>query len=248
MAGGSRSNSVNSNGQADFGFMPTNYTRQNTSPRPHEFTGGGGVAAGGGGGHNLGHNATLGDPQGSLHRTRFGHPADDLPLLEELGIVPSHIRSKATAVLHPLRKVSTDTSEGTDLAGPVVFAVILALLLSLQGKVQFSAIYGLSLFGILGFKALLGLMSEEPVCSLLIISTLGYCLIPILLLACVQTILFWIVGVTSAILPLAFVVITWSGWCGAQMFAAAFHMSQQKFLILYPLLIFYAVFAALTIF
>lgn len=251
MATGSRSNSMNSNtGQADFGFMPTNYGRPTGgSPRPQEFGGGNngvGVSLGGNGGGGPLHS--LDDTQSGLHRTRFGHPSDDLPLLEELGIVPSHIRSKATAVLHPLRKVSADTSEGTDLAGPIVFAVLLALLLSLQGKVQFSAIYGLSLFGILGFRALLGLMSDEPVCLLLIVSTLGYCLIPIVLLACVQTVLFWIIGISSAILPLAFGAIAWSGWCGSQMFAAAFHMNQQRFLIFYPMLIFYAVFAALTIF
>eukprot|EP00758_Cryptobia_borreli_P011400 Tbor_TRINITY_DN5650_c3_g7::TRINITY_DN5650_c3_g7_i1::g.9014::m.9014/K20363/YIP1, YIPF5; protein transport protein YIP1 len=190
-------------------------------------------------------------PDPYIYRTRFGCPEDDLPIMQELGIYPSHITAKAAAVLYPFNKVSSDTTQDTDLAGPVVFAVSLGFLLSLQGKVQFSAIYTLSLLGVMGFRVLLGLMEASSASSVnvqLIVSTLGYCMIPNLLLAIIQTVLFWLIGSAGVMLPIAFIFITWSGWCASKMFSIAFGMEQQKYLILYPLLIFYSLFAALTIF
>lgn len=187
--------------------------------------------------------------QAELHRSRFGFPEDDLPLLEELGIFPRHIQAKALAVLNPFSPNTPDAIEDMDLAGPVMFAVMLAFLLSLQGKVQFSAIYGLSLLGIAFAKMLLTLMCDQHSVSVqFVVSTLGYCLLPNLVLATIQTFQYWLVGSHTVILPVAFVVIAWSAWCATTMFVQALSMELQKFLILYPCVLFYAVFAALTIF
>lgn len=186
---------------------------------------------------------------GEVHRTRFGYIEDDLPLLEELGIFPRHIQAKALAVLNPLGKIAPEAIEDMDLAGPVMFAVILGFLLSLQGKVQFGAIYGLSLLGIAFAKMLLTLMCDQhEVAVQFVVSTLGYCLLPNLVLAVVQTFQHWLVGSHTVILPIAFVVIGWSSWCATTMFVQALTMQSQRFLILYPCFLFYAVFAALTIF
>jgi hypothetical protein len=182
------------------------------------------------------------------YRTRFGDPADDLPLLEELGIFPRHIWNKANAVLHPLKPMNADVIEDTDVAGPIVFAVGLAFLFSLQGKVQFGAIYGLSLLGIIFAKVLLSLMTEQSVPTQFVVSTLGYCLLPNLILAVIQTFQYWLIGSHTILIPMAFAVIGWSAWCATNMFVRALAMDAQKFLILYPLVIFYAVFASLTIF
>lgn len=179
---------------------------------------------------------------------RFGYPEDDLPLLEELGINPSHIKAKAIAVLHPLGRMREEAISDPDLAGPFVFAILLGFLLSLQGKVQFSAIYGLSSLGMFGFRILIGLMSDDDVRILHIVSTLGYCLLPNLVLAVVQTVLWWATGSHKLALPFAAVTISWSAWCACQMFAKLFGMESQRFLLLYPLAVFYSVFAALTIF
>lgn len=184
-----------------------------------------------------------------IHRTRFGFPEDDLPLLQELGVFPRHIQAKALAVLNPFSPNSPDAMEDMDLAGPVMFAIILAFLLSLQGKVQFSAIYGLSLLGIGFAKMLLTLMCDQhDVAVQFVVSTLGYCLLPNLVLAAVQTFQFWLIGSHTVILPVAFLVIGWSAWCATTMFVQALAMDAQKYLILYPCVLFYAVFAALTIF
>lgn len=203
--------------------------------------------------------AGMGSPLGSsdsngkpLHQTRFGHPDDDLPLLEELGIFPRHILAKAKAVLHPLTPMSPDVVEDTDLAGPVTFAVLLAVLLSFQGKVQFSAIYGHSLIGIAFSKSIFSMMmeptSQATIPLQFVVSTLGYCLLPTLVLAFFQTFQHWILGSHRVMLPFAIVVVGWSAWCATNMFTKALAMDSQKYLLLYPLIIFYAVFAALTIF
>lgn len=184
-----------------------------------------------------------------VHQTRFGFPEDDLPLLQELGIFPHHIRMKAMAVLNPRAEMSADVIEDMDLAGPVTFAVSLGFLLSLQGKVQFGAIYGLSLIGIFFAKMLLSLMSDHHSAPLqFVVSTLGYCLLPNLVLAVVQTFQYWLIGSHAVIMPLAFVVVGWSAWCATTMFVKAMAMEAQRYLVLYPCVIFYAVFAALTIF
>lgn len=186
---------------------------------------------------------------GEIHRTRFGFPEDDLPLLQELGVFPHHIIAKAQAVMHPTRPIAADVIEDMDLAGPVMFAIALGFLLSLQGKVQFGAIYGLSLIGIAFAKILLSLMCHQHAVPIqFVVSTLGYCLLPNLVLAIVQTFQFWLIGSHTVILPIAFVVIGWSAWCATTMFVRALAMEAQRYLILYPCLLFYAVFAALTIF
>jgi hypothetical protein len=180
---------------------------------------------------------------------RFGDPRDDLPLLEELGIFPSHIIAKSAAVLHPFRAMATETVEDSDIAGPLCFTIALACLLTLQGKLHFGAIYGLSVMGILMAHGLLSLMSEAPVHLQLVISTLGYCLLPNFILATFSTIHAWFVGRSpGAMLPLSFAMVAWSAWCATGMFTQAFRLQHAKFLVLYPTTLFYAVFAALTIF
>jgi hypothetical protein len=180
---------------------------------------------------------------------RFGDPRDDLPLLEELGIYPSHILKKSLAVLHPFRTMAIETVEDSDVAGPLVFTQLLGFMLTLQGKLHFGAIYGLSMLGILLSQCLLSLMSDEPVQLQLVISTLGYCLLPNAVLAVFSTRHYWFVGRSAGIvLPLALAIIAWSAWCATSMFTQAFRLQHCRFLILYPATLFYAVFAALTIF
>jgi hypothetical protein len=186
-----------------------------------------------------------GDP--SLYR--FGDPRDDLPLLDELGIFPTHIFAKSMLVLHPFREMPLDTVADSDVAGPLCFTVFLAVLLTLQGKLHFGAIYGLSVLGILMSKALLALMADVPVPLQLVISTLGYCLLPNTVLAIFSTLHVWFIGRSPGlVLPLALVIIGWSAWCATSMFTRAFNLQHCRFLILYPATLFYAVFAALTIF
>ncbi|RNF06170.1 membrane protein YIP1 [Trypanosoma conorhini] len=190
-------------------------------------------------------------PQGPvpLYQQRFGYPEDDLPLLEELGIFPHQIRCKALAVLNPFKPMALEAVEDMDLAGPVVFAITLAFLLSLQGKLQFSTIYGHCVLGIVFMKVLLSLMTDHGVALQFIISALGYCLIPNVILAVCQTVVYWLFGyLGKTMLAPAMLIVLWSGWCATAMLVSGLSMERQRYLILYPIFLFYAVFAALTIF
>ena len=186
-----------------------------------------------------------GDP--SLYR--FGDPRDDRPLLEELGIFPGHIWAKSLLLLHPFREMPLETVNDSDVAGPLCFTVLLGFLLTLQGKLHFGAIYGLSVLGMLLSQALLSLMSDVNVPLQLVISTLGYCLLPNTILAVFSTLHVWFIGRSPGlVLPLAMLSIGWSAWCATSMFTRAFNLQHCRYLILYPATLLYAVFAALTIF
>ncbi len=57
------------------------------------------------------------------------------PLLEELGINFEHIWAKTRAVLVLTKRIDSLHLEDTDLAGPLVFALVFGFLLLLKGKV-----------------------------------------------------------------------------------------------------------------
>ena len=79
--------------------------------------------------------------------------------------------------------------DDADLAGPIVFCLLLGSLLLLSGKVHFGYIYGFSVFGCLGLNALLNLVSEQGIDFWLTCSVLGYCLLPVICLAGVSALL-----------------------------------------------------------
>lgn len=240
-------------------------------------------------GYGNSHSAAAARP---LYQTRFGCPEDDIPLLEELGVSPAHIVQKTRAVLNPFTPVPAEIMTDTDLAGPAAFAVLLALLLTLQGKIQFSAIYGMCVLGVLLLKMLLALLrrglsvsqgeqqqpqpqpldafgaGSPPTSSpgaaaaggggggapfssaplTFIMSALGYALLPNVILALVRTLQYWLLHTSAGAIPLACIAVGWSSWCATTLLVRGLGMQAQRYLILYPILLFYAVFAALTIF
>jgi len=58
------------------------------------------------------------------------------PLLEELGVNIPHIVEKTKAVLHPMKSVDPNLMDDTDMAGPLVFCLLLGATLLLRGKVS----------------------------------------------------------------------------------------------------------------
>ncbi|KAG5476247.1 hypothetical protein LSCM4_05227 [Leishmania orientalis] len=182
------------------------------------------------------------------HQLRFGNPADDLPLLEELGIFPLHILDKACAVLNPFKSIGVDAAKDTDLAGPVFFALSLAVLLSLRGKIQFSAIYGLFVLGVGFFKILLSLMRPRGGVPLqFVASTIGYGLLPTVLLAVVRIVGLWLIG-HRGVLPLTLLMVVWSAWCGTTLVVKGLGMEEQRYLVLYPMLLFYSTFNVVAVY
>ena len=110
---------------------------------------------------------------------------DEPPLLEELGVDFEDIWSKTKLVLTPsFRAVDERLVEGSDLAGPAVFALLLAGALVLRGKLHFGYVYGFGLSSCVTTYVLLNLMHQDGgVAFGTVVSFLGYCLLPVVLLA-----------------------------------------------------------------
>ena len=236
----------------------------------------------------------------------FDEYANEPPLLEELGVNFSAIGTKTTAVLMLHRPISPEVLLDADLAGPLVFCVVLGLCLLLvraqlctplppaprwgwwvplllrsctahltphaplspapalgapqSGKLHFGYIYGFGLLGCCGMYLLVNLMQgNAPAAAAaeggslgdaptrlgltLTVSMLGYCLLPIVLLAALA-VFFSLHGVQGVVLGLA--AILWSTLSCARFFEVALRMSDRKWLIAYPAGLFYACFALMV--
>ena len=151
-------------------------------------------------------------------------------------------------MLWPKRATLTSTSEivhDDDFAGPLLFCLALATLLLFKGKVHFGTIYGVFAIGLVGLWAVLNLMSSRGIDMLRTASIMGYCLLPIVLLAALsipielQGLVGWI------FIPLAV------GWCAnaaSLFFVAALAADDRRWLLAYPVAMFYTCFALITIF
>ena len=106
---------------------------------------------------------------------------EEPPLLEDVGVDPELIADKIISII----KLETPTQryiEESDLFGPSMIAFLLGLLLMLSGKMHFGDIYALFVLGNILIFVLFNLMSSKEIISLYaIMSTLGYCLFPMLL-------------------------------------------------------------------
>jgi hypothetical protein len=178
------------------------------------------------------------------------------PLLEELGINPGHILNKSAAVLTPFSARSRDTHlmDDSDLAGPLVFCLILGMVLLLRGKMHFGAIYGVGTVGCGGMYLLLNLMvpqSHAGVDLSRTVSVLGYGLLPLVLLVCLQTLLDTVLLLPvwrSITLGLMFGCVAWSTVAASSLIVAMATMDKQRWLVAYPIALVYACFALLAVF
>lgn len=225
--------------------------------------------------------------------------SNEPPLLEELGINFSAIGKKTTAVLMLHKPINSELLLDGDLAGPLVFCVVLGLCLLLvrllvvvdagslgaiqprpqrrlyifshvslpspplkqSGKLHFGYIYGFGLLGCVCMMLLVNLMqgvvadtvqsetmTQAPFALdlsalCLTISMLGYCLLPIVLLAALAVFVN-LHGWVGVVLGLA--AILWSTLSCARFFEVALRMSDRKWLIAYPAGLFYACFALMV--
>jgi len=167
------------------------------------------------------------------------------PLLEELGINFDHIYKKTLCVLNPFSKPHKTIIHDEDLAGPLVFCLMYGFSLLLVGKIQFGYVYGITALGCVTMYALLNLMSERGVSAVCIVSTLGYCLLPMVLLSFIAS----LVNLDGAIgLCLSVCFILWCSISSSKLFVAALSMVNQQALILYPCFLLYGIFALLNAF
>jgi len=170
---------------------------------------------------------------------------DEPPLLEELGINFDHIRSKSLSVLNPFKKIDVHIMNDTDLAGPLFFGLMMGIFLLLTGKVHFGYIYGMGALGCVAMYLILNLMSEAGADIYIVISVLGYCLLPMVLLAFLS-LLIPLAGVTGFVL--ATLCITWCTYSASLMFVHVLSLVEQRLLVAYPIGLLYTCFGLLTVF
>ncbi|EKX38394.1 hypothetical protein GUITHDRAFT_77305 [Guillardia theta CCMP2712] len=180
---------------------------------------------------------------------------DEPPLLEELGIDFDKIKQKTISVLNPLKKVTKDMiyspgNDGepiadSDMAGPILIALMLGGAMLLRGKVHFGYIYGVGLVGCGSLWLVMTLMSQKGLDIYQTSSILGYCLLPMVLLAFFSA-FFTATGHVMTVLTV--VTVAWCTMRSSDMMVIAMDVQNEKALVAYPIGLFYACFALISVF
>ncbi|XP_043529483.1 protein YIPF7 [Frieseomelitta varia] len=182
----------------------------------------------------------------------FVDEEEEPPLLEELGIDPDRILQKTLAVLNPFhRKGQIDDAnyllQDSDLAGPVAFCLMLAAFLLLAGsKAHFGYVYGLAVTSCILMYILQSLMSSSSNITLSsVASVLGYCLLPVVVLAglSIFTTLRGPAGLVFAMFAVA-----WSTLSASRLLTTMSGEENQRLLLAYPCALLYGVFTLMVIF
>ena len=169
----------------------------------------------------------------------------DPPLLEELGINPQSIKNKIIGVI-TLKRIDKKFLEDSDMAGPLLIFLLFAFSSVLQYKINFGYIYGISVFGSILVFLLLNLMSKNDGILLYnTISVLGYCLIPIVLLSFIAVFMDMKNILGGVIAALAIII---SSLNASRFFEIGLEMHSQRWLIFYPVALFYTCFVLVTIY
>jgi hypothetical protein len=115
-----------------------------------------------------------------------------------------------------------------------------------SGKLQFGYVFGLGVFGSLGLSSLFNLMAEvQQITFFRTMSILGYCMLPTLGLAAVS--IFFSLNGFSGLLLAGFAVL-WCVYSSTTFFEVALNMPKHRWLIAYPVSMFYACFVMMTVF
>ena len=168
------------------------------------------------------------------------------PLLEELGVDFQEIWGRTKSVLNPRRSIEDMNLGEADLAGPVMFALALASVLILHGKLAFGAIYGAFLMGCFAVYIVMSLLSQKKEIGFFsVVSIMGYGLLPIIGLATIAVI-FSMRGYLGLVCGTG--AMAWSTFTCSRFFEKAMDMYQHRLIIAYPVGLFYAAFILLTVF
>jgi len=177
---------------------------------------------------------------------------DEPPLLEELGINVHHIIAKSRAVIFPIsRKTKEDEHlmDDTDLAGPLLFGLLLGGELLLSAKIHFGYIYGFGMFAWLAMSLILNLLSppDKPISVWTVMSILGYSLLPVNILALFNIFINLKKLQFGFGLTLTSMVVLWCTTSSTRLFEKL-GLRDQRYLIAYPAMLVYSAFVILTIF
>ncbi|KAK9459637.1 uncharacterized protein V1516DRAFT_627728 [Lipomyces oligophaga] len=175
-----------------------------------------------------------------------GGYSDESPLLEELGINFNHIKSKTLTVLNPLSPIDTNIMDDSDLAGPILFFLLFGTFLLLSGKIHFGYVYGVALLGLVSLHLIMNLMAATSGIDFTrTTSVLGYCLLPLVVTSAIS--IFVSADNLFGYIMCA-IAIFWCTYSSSAMFVAVLQLSDMRPLVAYPLMLFYSVFAVMTMF
>jgi len=143
--------------------------------------------------------------------------------------------------------------DAPELTGPIIIAVAIGVFLLLAGKIHFGDIVGLSMFGSVFLYFLLNFMSNVikwqtqtaivPVYTVL--SVLGYCQAPLVILSMFRM----MSGMGSPFLILISVSFAvWSAIAATIFFGAILELESKKWLVGYPVFLYYLLFVEIILF
>lgn len=173
-----------------------------------------------------------------------GYPGEPA-LLEELGVNFEHIVHKTKAALNPFGAISHHIMDDADLAGPLLFFLLFAVSLLLNGKAHFGYVYGFGLVGTCAQWAVLNLMALSYIDFTRTMSVLGYCLLPLVataflgIVVSLNNILGYVLGLSA---------VAWCTYSSSGFFVSYLQLSQMRALVAYPLALFYGIFTLMTLF
>ena len=194
-------------------------------------------------------------PQGPTDGTTYPSIEDEAPLLEELGINLQHMFLKSKAVVFPFSRFGGDQIDPAaicqdgDLPGPICLMLLLGGEMVLAGKLQFGYIYIYGLFGFIVMTLLVNLISPtDSVSFWTVTSIMGYALLPVNILALVKIfVMNTIVNLQLLGNILGALTVLWSTIASTRLLELGCGLRDQRYLIMYPLLLFYSAFVMMTI-
>jgi hypothetical protein len=154
---------------------------------------------------------------------------------------------KFKAILTQRGFTENDIARYDDMAGPILVAVAFGLSLLARGKVEFGNIYGFGLTGCMGIFMIINLLSKKGQYVELYscISILGYSLLPFCFLALFS--LFCTLRDSVLGMGLSFLIVSWSTITATRFFEYGLDLEDKKFLIGYPIILFYSVFMLIVL-
>ena len=202
----------------------------------------------GGGGHGVYGNPQPAPASGGGFGFGGGHARvpsftggeDEAPLLEELGVDPKQIYRRTMGIIHPFR---IEDSADEDLAGPLLFCLVMGAFNLLAGKLHFGYILGWSTLASLAMYWLLNQIigGGEGIGLNRCGSILGYALLPEVVYSGIVLFLPSKTGTLS--MALAAACVMWSSRKATTMLIKAMPQSEGKRMIVtYPCMMLYCLY------
>lgn len=144
------------------------------------------------------------------------------------------------------KRVDTELLRDVDMSGPLLILCALGLLHVLRGKLYFGYLYGFGSVGFVGLYLLINLMSRKREIDLYTtIGILGYGLLPVVFLAAVAV----LVSLTNWVgCAMSIGCVLWCTATTTRFFEKAVSLTDQRWLVAYPISLLYTCFVLMTVF